>query len=224
LQGRAGTAIQGFRGLLSESDVAAVAEFVLAEFVRCGRPNASYHTAANGWPDHLRRYGKAFPFALGQISPDTPPDSLSPEEQQGRQLFLRACITCHMPALYRAESAQHADDEEYGEYGAGADPDDVSPQLAGLTAAEKRGEALYRQNCAYCHGANGKGRNAIGSFLEPHPPDFGDMEPRNMTTEALVGAIQAGKPASSMPAFRTVLSDDDAAAIAAYLQRAFLTE
>lgn len=222
IAGRPGTAMKSFRGLLTDQEIAAVAAFVAAEFVRCGRMNTSYHTSANGWPDHRERYGKAFPFALGQLSPDGPLDGLSPEQQQGRRMFLQSCISCHMAAQHLGTSEQHEEYEEYAE--SGADADDVSPQLTGMTSMETQGQALYLQNCAYCHGANGTGRNVIGRFLEPHPPDLRSPSMKQMTDGVLLNAILDGKPASSMPAFRTVLTQDNAETIVAYIRRAFMAE
>lgn len=233
MDGRAGTAMQSFRGLLSEPDLAAVAQFVFTEFVRCGRPNTLYHIAENGWPDHRQRYGKAFPFALGELSADAPVADLSADERQGLVIFREGCITCHLaPAVgdggvEQPDAGEHEEQEEYGEYeeyDGGQDNSDRSPPLTGLTSAEQRGETLYLQNCSYCHAADGTGRNAIGRFLEPHPPDFADPVLRQMTQDALVQAIINGKPASSMPAFKAVLGEDDAAAVAAYLRRAFMSE
>ena len=39
---------------------------------------------------------------------------------------------------------------------------DVPPKLAGLTAKQRKGERVYRTNCAFCHGADGSGMNWIG--------------------------------------------------------------
>lgn len=223
VEGRTGTAMQSFRGILSEQEVVAIAEFVAAEFVRCRFPESGYHTAENGWPDHRKRYGKAFPFAQGELSPDAPPASLSPDEQQGLLIFRQGCITCHFATPARKTQAQHEDEEEeYEEYGRDDDGHDASPLLSDLTQAERRGKVLYVQNCAYCHAADGTGRNAIGRFLRPHPPDFGSPALRHLTQDLLAQAIIKGKPASSMPAFESVLSGDDAAAIAAYVRRAFM--
>lgn len=89
-----GTAMASFAGILGERDMALVARFVVAEFVKARAPNTRYHTAANGWPDH-ERYTAAFPFATGDIPLDRPGASLSERERAGRQLFMTSCISCH---------------------------------------------------------------------------------------------------------------------------------
>ena len=93
-QGRTGTAMKGFRDILSEQEIRAVADFVYSEFVRSKAPNTRYHTLQNGWPDH-QQYRDAFPFATGAIALNRPPAELSIAEQRGRALFMRSCISCH---------------------------------------------------------------------------------------------------------------------------------
>jgi cytochrome c oxidase cbb3-type subunit 3 len=99
---------------------------------------------------------------------------------------------------------------------------DKAPQLAGLSPAELRGEALFQKNCAFCHAADGTARNWIGSFLEPHPRDL--TAPANMaamTPERLAGVIRDGLPSTSMPAWKSVLSPADISSLVAYIGRAF---
>jgi cytochrome c oxidase cbb3-type subunit 3 len=89
-----GTAMKGFRGILTEQEVEDVAAFVRDEFVEKRAPNTRYHTVENGWPDH-GRYAAAFPFARGEIALDADPRGLGEAGRAGRELFLSACITCH---------------------------------------------------------------------------------------------------------------------------------
>ena len=85
--GRAGTAMKGFAGILKPDEIAAVVDFVREEFIRRKAPNTRYHTAENGWADH-QRHRAAFPFATGEIALDTPFERLTPEQQHGKRLFL----------------------------------------------------------------------------------------------------------------------------------------
>jgi cytochrome c oxidase cbb3-type subunit 3 len=102
---------------------------------------------------------------------------------------------------------------------------DVSPSVAGLNAQERHGEIVYQKNCAFCHAADGTGRNWSGAFLEPHPRDLTDPKAMaGMTREKLVSAIRDGAPGTSMPAWKSVLEDKDIVAVAAYVHRVFHTE
>jgi cytochrome c oxidase cbb3-type subunit 3 len=92
--GKPGTAMKSFAGILQPQEVAAVAAFVQREFISQRRENTRYHTPENGWPDH-QRHAAAFPFARGELALDAPWEGLTPAQQQGRRLFMSACVSCH---------------------------------------------------------------------------------------------------------------------------------
>lgn len=117
---------------------------------------------------------------------------------------------------------QESHDEGYG-YGLGNGPHDQPPAIPDLTPFEDKGEHLYLDNCAYCHAGDGTGLNWIGTFLQPHPPNLTDPAiTAGYTDESIREAILDGLPQTSMPAFRTVMTEEEVAAIIAYLNRAFL--
>lgn len=89
-QGRSGTAMRSFQGILSSEEMEAVAAFIIDEFVTRKAPNTVYHTAENGWPEHRRRYGAAYPYVLGKATPGKVPTA-------GSRLYLSSCVNCHQP-------------------------------------------------------------------------------------------------------------------------------
>ena len=99
---------------------------------------------------------------------------------------------------------------------------DRPPQLSGLTATEARGEKLFQQNCAFCHSADGTARNWIGSFMEPHPRDLTKSPVMDsMTRTRLRTVIRDGLTGTSMPAWKSVLSEQQIEDVIAYVARAF---
>jgi cytochrome c oxidase cbb3-type subunit III len=92
--GRPGTAMKGFTGIITAREMDAVTDFVRREFMEQRAENTRYHTVENGWPDHERNR-VAFPFARGELAIDTPWEKLDAQQQQGMRLFRTACITCH---------------------------------------------------------------------------------------------------------------------------------
>jgi cytochrome c oxidase cbb3-type subunit 3 len=99
---------------------------------------------------------------------------------------------------------------------------DQPPKLEGLTETEQRGETLFQQNCAFCHAADGTARNWIGSFMEPHPRDLTKSPVMDsMTRTRLRTVIRDGLPGTSMPAWKSVLTDPQVEDIIAYVGRAF---
>ncbi len=230
--GRTNTAMQGFKGTLSVVEIDSVAAFIEEEFIRCQQPNARYHSAENGWPEHGTQNAPAYPFVMGALPIDSSPGALSPENRNGQAIFRASCIICHegrrgTDGRDRGEdSDEHIEDEahEYDRaYGSAEEtPHDRAPILANVTPQEALGARLYQENCALCHAADGTGKNWIGGFLQPHPPDFTKSDTVARLDDArLREVIVSGLPDSSMPAFGAVLASEQIAVIAAYIKHAF---
>jgi cytochrome c oxidase cbb3-type subunit 3 len=241
--GRPGTAMNGFANTISNEDITLVVDFVRQEFIEAKALNTSYHTVENGWPNH-KQYAPAFPFALGEIAIDSRDDELTSAQQIGKRIFMQSCITCHDRARvndegviwepravsYPRDHYSHRESER-----AAAPPDSVSgatpyarhdqaPTLINPTEQEREGEQLYQNNCAFCHAADGTGKNWIGSFLEPHPRNLTDPDNmRDMTVTRLRQVIREGLPDTSMPAWKDVLDAGQIAAVITYINRAFHT-
>ena len=89
-----------------------------------------------------------------------------------------------------------------------------------LRAAEvrARGEQLYRESCALCHGENGDGRGARSMGLDRRPANFTDpIWSRADGASRAYQAITDGVPGTAMPAWRAVLSADDRWALVAFI-------
>ena len=100
-----------------------------------------------------------------------------------------------------------------------------APPVPTLDATQAgRGESLYNQYCATCHGLNGEGqpnwktRNADGSL--PAPPHDDSGHTWHHADDLLVDIIANGSgfPQSTMPTFGDQLSDDEIRAILAYMK------
>jgi len=239
-EGHPGTAMKGFAGVIDAEAIEHVVDFVRDEFMRRKARNTRYHTAENGWPDH-DRYRDAFPFALGAVPIDGPWTSLSAREREGKRLFLATCMSCHdrarvvsdgpvwegRPLSYPRNRHQPGVLPPPSRLDAvtSASPyllHDVVPQIDGLTSLEREGEHLYQKNCAFCHAADGTGKNWIGSFMQPHPRDLTDTGfMSSMTRSRLKHTIRNGLPNTSMPAWGAVLEASQIDAIVAYVSRAF---
>lgn len=81
------------------------------------------------------------------------------------------------------------------------------------------GQAIYAQRCADCHGKNGAGDGSQAAALAARPVDW--IQPAvlmNRSDQELANAILNGQ-GSSMPAYSSALSQDQALAAAAYLRK-----
>lgn len=200
-KGVSGTAMARFEGELEEDEIEAVVDFVRREFMLEKAKNTWYHTPENGWANH-ERYSAAFPFAKGEIPLDSPDETLTEEQKEGRRLFMKSCISCHDRA--------HVSDEG-----------PVWRKMKGLTKKERLGETLYQKNCAFCHAKDGTAENWFGAFLRPHPRNLTSDAMDEMTRSKLRSTIENGLPGTSMSAWKSVLSSDEIDAIIAYISKAF---
>ena len=236
-EGKPGTAMQSFNRVITTTEMEQVAAFVVDEFVLRKAPNTRYHTPQNGWPDH-ERYRDAFPFATGEIPDSLPWELLTESQVRGKRLFMSSCMICHYrgergadtviwearPLSYPRNNYSHTAPPEIDAISS-ASPyrlHDIPPQVAGMTPQELRGEKLFQDNCAFCHGADGTGKNWIGSFLESHPRNLRDPQfMAGMTRTRLAATIREGLPNTSMPAWKSVLSPEEIASVVAYIAKAF---
>jgi cytochrome c oxidase cbb3-type subunit 3 len=240
LNGREGTAMVSFASVLDEDGARAVAEYIRASFMSADRIDARYHSPENGWIDH-ERYAEAFPFIDGSLPLSTPWESLDETQRRGRRLYESACVSCHdqpntgagddpewalRAVSYPRDHFSHR--EPNHDLISGASPyaqHDIPPDPSGLSPRALEGLPLYQDNCAFCHAADGTGRNWIGSFLEPRPRDFTDPAfPLARDENAMRQRILHGIPGTSMPAWKDVLGTHEIAAIIAYIQETFRSE
>ncbi|RZS58160.1 c-type cytochrome [Sphaerotilus mobilis] len=242
-EGRPGTAMTAFTSRLDADGMAVLADYVVREFVQQRARRSRYHSAENGWPAH-DRHAAAYPFADGRIGLDVPVDTLDDSQRAGRSLFLSACISCHdrsrqddpgpvwqsRPLSYPRPGfapGQHAigpDSPAAREVDAISAASayarhDRAPDIPGLSRRERAGEALFQANCAFCHGADATGRNWIGQFIEPPARDLTTLSASARTPRHLRAVIRAGLPGTSMPAWRSVLSERQVNDLVAYLRR-----
>jgi cytochrome c oxidase cbb3-type subunit 3 len=242
--GRPGTAMMSFSSVLQPNEVAAVTDFIRQEFMVAKAENTRYHTEANGWFNH-ERYAAAFPFATGKLALDIPWEQLTPQQADGKRLFMTSCVSCHDHARVNDEGLHwesRAISYPRNRFSPGDNSSSVSkgesvdamtsatpyhlhdqpPKMEGLTESEHRGEKLFQQNCAFCHAADGTARNWIGSFMEPHPRDLTKSPAMDsMTKTHLRSVIREGLPGTSMSAWKSVLSEQQTEDIIAYVGRAF---
>ena len=88
----------------------------------------------------------------------------------------------------------------------------VPAEYAGLTNplgadAAQAGADVFRTNCEMCHGPQGHGDGPAGASLEPKPGNLADVQTK-AGDDYLFWRIHAGKPGTSMVAWKGILSDE----------------
>ena len=92
--------------------------------------------------------------------------------------------------------------------------------LAGITfmstsaRADEKSAAVYKQKCAACHGADGKGETPTGKALKVK--DFASEEVKKMDDKDLSEAISKGK--GKMLAYGKSMKPEDIKAMVAYIR------
>ncbi len=242
--GKPGTPMKSFGRVLAQEEIAAVVDYIRGTLMGRSSRRARYHTRENGWIGH-ERYADAFPFATGAVALDTEWQALTPRQQEGKRLFLSSCVTCHEGARKQRdepvwesravsfprspETCDGCHESSRHLHGQSQPPDDLgkapnfsvhsrAPQVA-LSPEARNGRTLYLRNCAFCHAADGSGRNWIGTFLEPHPRNL--VQPQFLqgrTDDDLAARIRDGLPGASMPAWKGLLAEAEIRSIIRYLR------
>lgn len=229
-----GTAMASFSYFLNADEMKLVVNFIRQEFMQDKKVNTIYHTAEAGWPDH-QKYSAAFPYARGEIAIDSDDHHLTAEQRQGKQLFLNSCITCHdhgkvndLGPIWRSQTVSYPRNNYSftdfdGTTGASVYLQHDTPEPVDLVGDSARlGKQLWDDNCAFCHAKDGTGHNWIGSFLEYKPRDLTDPQyMQYQTRESLMLQINNGVVNTSMPAWKSVLTEEQINAIIEYVNQAF---
>jgi mono/diheme cytochrome c family protein len=80
------------------------------------------------------------------------------------------------------------------------------------TAAQQ----TYEAHCVSCHGERGRGDGSAAGALKPSPVNFHVRQP---STERAYTVIRDGIPGSSMPAWKTVLTEEQVKLLVPYVQQ-----
>lgn len=81
-----------------------------------------------------------------------------------------------------------------------------------------RGEQLYRQNCAVCHGDDGRGLTDLRERQVPPPTDFHAPEvAERLSPFRIFNTTSFGVPGTAMPAFGEATSESDRWALAFFV-------
>lgn len=103
------------------------------------------------------------------------------------------------------------------------DADMSLPFPKGLVGDAVKGRAFYMENCYVCHGKAGDGEGPRATFIRPKPRNF--LHPdarRTLNRPTLLKAIYNGKVGTVMPAWGTVLSEQEIANVAEFVFQGFI--
>jgi mono/diheme cytochrome c family protein len=142
------------------------------------------------------------------------------DEQKKAIVGYLVAIKGNAPKMAKAGLASADDEAESALVPALAPRAETIPLLAVATNASElaadlsRGAELFKQDCAACHGAEGRGDGVVAAALLRKPED---LTASTFSMEALGRALWNGSRGTAMPSWRA-LSTNDLRAVAAYAQ------
>ena len=86
--------------------------------------------------------------------------------------------------------------------------------LCGQARSDDKAAATYKQKCASCHGADGKGETPAGKATGAR--SFGSADVTKMSDDELAGIIEKGE--KKMPAYGKSLKADEIKSMVAYIR------
>ncbi len=93
----------------------------------------------------------------------------------------------------------------------------------GLIGDINKGQQFYQSNCFTCHGVEGLGNGPRSKFINPRPRNFVAAQSRQtLNRPRLFLAISRGKQGTVMPAWSTVLTNQQIADVAEYVYQTFI--
>ena len=97
------------------------------------------------------------------------------------------------------------------------------PMPLGLKGDVAKGRDFYMNNCSTCHGVTGAGDGPRAYFINPLPRDFLlETSRQYLNRPTLFDAISKGRVRSEMPAWNTVLNNQEIANVAEYVFQTFI--
>jgi len=98
------------------------------------------------------------------------------------------------------------------------------PLPRGLKGDPDKAAVFFMQNCATCHGTSGDGEGPRAYFINPPPRNFLlESSRQRLNRPELFDAISIGRTGSEMPAWRTVLSEQEIANLAEFVFQTFIS-
>src|SRR5262249_28841049 len=82
-----------------------------------------------------------------------------------------------------------------------------------------KGAAIFKTNCALCHGEKGTGDGPAGAALKPPPRNYTEGKWKfGNSTIALFNTVTHGSPGTSMAAYESILKDDERWAVVLFVK------
>lgn len=89
-------------------------------------------------------------------------------------------------------------------------------------AQHELGRKVYNFRCYFCHGYSGDAKTLATTYLTPPPRDFTQATPATLPPQAVLHAVQHGRPGTAMKSFAGIISPAEMRAVTAFVSREFV--
>ncbi len=103
-----------------------------------------------------------------------------------------------------------------GNWTAPAEAKKLTNPLSGNVTAIEKGKAIFKQQCAMCHGNKGRGDGMAGMSLTPRPANLTSAKVQEQTDGEIFWKITHGR--SPMPSYKSILSDEQRWQLVTYIR------
>jgi len=96
--------------------------------------------------------------------------------------------------------------------------DQEAPSAPATAGVPEEGKAIFEERCAVCHGKQGRGDGPEAPFLSPRPASLISAGTSVKTDAEILAVIANGKPRTSMPAWKDLLTEEQRRDVLAYIR------
>ena len=86
----------------------------------------------------------------------------------------------------------------------------------------QQGRDIYNYRCYFCHGYSGDAKTLASSYLQPPPRDFTRSSPGELSRDAMIAVVTAGKTGTAMHGFSRLLDATEIAAVVDFVRLEFI--
>lgn len=113
-----------------------------------------------------------------------------------------------LPEVVHEEAGHPSADSMAGDHGVPAKAAAVTNPILASDESISRGAAIFSQSCAACHGAIGEGDGPGAATLNPKPADLHADHVQGNSDGAMFWIISQGREGTAMPAWNTILTEE----------------
>ncbi|WP_206485982.1 c-type cytochrome [Thalassotalea sp. G2M2-11] len=229
--GRPETAMVSWKTRLSEQQVTAVVDYIRAAIMKVSDDDTAFGSVMGKSQDTQDPFLSAQSYNEQDIETITPSNTVTDLQeidklaQSGNDPFLESS------AYQENEDPNIGQDDIYAgkahdhQAHMGKKLNITDPLPNELIGDYMAGRNLYRDTCASCHGVKGNGQGPRSYFIFPKPRNFTHSAARASFSRAhIYERIRTGVVRTEMPAWGTVLTDQQMADIAEYVFMTFISQ